>query len=75
MNSKIKKFFKINFSLYHVAGVVLGIILSVLYWYKKGQFSNNVLRNNIILTLLWGISIGYITFDFIKSTIDKNKKQ
>ena len=75
MNDKIKKFCKKNFNMFHITGVILGVLLAILYWYKKGQFSDNILKNNILLISLWGILMGYITFDLIKSANNKNKKQ
>ena len=72
---KIRKFIKVNLSLYHITGIVLGTLLSALYWYKKGQYSDNILKNSILLIFFWGIAMGYITFDLIKSAISKNKKQ
>ena len=75
MNIKIKEFCKKNVSLFHIIGIVLGIFLSILYWHKKGQFSDNILKNNIFLISIWGMAIGYITLDLVKNAYYKNKKQ
>lgn len=69
--SDFKSFIKKNFSLYHIIGIISGVIFSVTYWYKVGQFSNNILKNNIILIIIWGILVGYITLDLIYHSIKK----
>lgn len=75
MSEKSKEFFKKNLSWFHIVGIVLGCGLSILYWYKQGQFTENVLKNNIFLISIWGIVLGYITFDLIKSALNKKNQQ
>ncbi|MDR3047953.1 MAG: hypothetical protein LBU51_10180 [Bacteroidales bacterium] len=71
MSDKIKSFFKMNFSILHVVGIIIGIILSLLYWYKKGQFTDNILKNNVYLIAIWGGLVGYVVFDLVKSALKK----
>ncbi|MEG2071106.1 MAG: hypothetical protein RR034_07015 [Bacteroidales bacterium] len=67
----MKNFFKKNVTIYHIIGVVLGLACSIIYWYKAGQFSDNILKSSPILMPIWGILVGYITFDLIRSSIHK----
>lgn len=69
--SDFKSFIKKNFTIYHLAGILIGSILSIVYWYKSGQFSDNILKNNLILMITWGILVGYVTFDLIEHSIKK----
>lgn len=69
--SKFKEFIKRNLTIYHIIGMILGVSLSVAYWYKSGQFSDNVLKNNLILIIIWGLLVGYITFDLIRNSAKK----
>ena len=74
-NSKFFLFLKKNMRWYHVIGIFLGALFSYVYWLKSGQFSDYILKNNIFLILLWGIIIGYVSFDIIFSSSRKIKKQ
>ena len=69
--SNFKSFLKKNFTIYHIIGMVAGVALSVVYWYKSGQFSDNILKNNLALIILWGLLVGYITFDLIRNSAKK----
>ena len=40
----INSFLKKNFNKFHFIGMFAGVILSLLYWYKAGQFSDNPLK-------------------------------
>lgn len=68
MNDKWKNFIQKNFTLFHVAGIMLGWGFALIYWYKIGQTSENILKNNPFLISLWGIALGYITVDLIFSS-------
>lgn len=74
MNERSREFIKKNFSLFHIAGIVLGWIFAFIYWFKMGQFTENILKNNIVLISIWGILIGYITFDLIKNAVKRDQK-
>ena len=39
--SKNKDFWQKNFSWMHLVAMAVGLVLSLLYWYKAGQFSDN----------------------------------
>lgn len=67
----MKEFLKKNFNIYHWIGMVLFTILSIFYWYKSGQFSDNVLKNNIILMIIWGLLVGYITADMVSNAMKR----
>jgi cobalamin synthase len=69
----MKSFLKKNFSIYHLIGVVLGFIFSFVYWKKSGQYSESVLKNNLILVSAWGVLTGYMIFDLIKSSVRKKE--
>ena len=69
--SKFKDFIKKNLTIYHIIGMILCVSLSVVYWYKSGQFSDNMLKNNLALIIIWGLLVGYITFDLIRNSIKK----
>ncbi|MDR2868477.1 MAG: hypothetical protein LBV46_02925 [Bacteroidales bacterium] len=68
----MKEFIRKNLTWWHIAGLLFGAIMSFLYWYKKGQYSDYLLKNNLFLILICGMAMGYLVFDFIKSA--KNKK-
>ena len=52
----------------------MGLIFAILYWYKKGQFSDYILKNNVVLISIFGILVGYITLDLVQHAIKKNNK-
>lgn len=64
---KINDFFKKNITWFHVVGMIAGIVLSLLYWYKSGQFSENILKKSPVLMSLWGVLTGYILIDLVLS--------
>lgn len=70
-----KDFFKKNFNVYHIIGMILGAILAAIYWAKAGHLSDNVLKNSPILMPLWGILVGYITFDLIFNARNRKNRQ
>lgn len=61
----MEDFFKKNFNKFHMIGVVFGIVFSMVYWVKKGQFSDNVLKSSPVLMAIWGVLVGYILFDLM----------
>ncbi len=73
-NMKVKNIKK-YFTLLHIIGIVLGIVVSLLFWYKSGRYSDNIFRSNIIIILSWGILSGYFVFDIINSMIKNRKKE
>lgn len=70
--SKNKDFWKQNFTWWHVGGVAVGLLLALLYWYKSGQFSDNILKKSPVLMAFWGILTGYILIDLVKSSKDRD---
>ena len=71
----MREFLKKNLNLYHLIGMVMFTILSVLYWYKSGQFSDNILKNNILLMIIWGLLVGYITADMVSNAVKRKDNQ
>lgn len=71
----MKEFLKKNFNLYHLIGMILFTVLAVLYWYKSGQFSDNILKNNILLMTIWGLLVGYLTADMVSNAIKRKDNQ
>ena len=69
-----KDFWKKNFSWMHIVAMAVGLLLSLLYWYKAGQFSDNILKKSPILMAIWGLLIGYILIDLVKSSKDRQDK-
>jgi len=74
-NTENKNFWKSNFTWWHIAGMAVGVLLSVLYWYKSGQFSDNILKKSLVLMVLWGLLTGYILIDLVRSSRDRNEKK
>lgn len=72
--NKLKDFLKKNVSSYHIIGCLIGMVLTVIYWYKAGRFSDYILKNNLALVILWGVAVGYITADFVKNAISRKDK-
>jgi hypothetical protein len=73
MNSfNLKEFIKKNFTIYHLIGILVGLGLSLLYWYISGKNSDQILKNNPYLVSLWGMAVGYITFDFVRGAIKRD---
>lgn len=71
--SKNKEFWKKNLSWMHIVAMLVGVVLSLLYWYKSGQYSDNILRNSPVLMSLWGLATGYILIDLVKSSKSRNE--
>ena len=69
---KNNDFWKKNFTWLHVAGIVAGVLLALLYWYKSGQFSDNILKKSPVLMGLWGLLTGYILVDLVKSSRNRD---
>lgn len=61
----INRFIKNNFNVFHIIGMVAGVGLSMIYWAKKGQFSDKILKSSPILMAIWGLLIGYILMDMV----------
>ena len=72
--SENKDFWKKNLTWMHIAGMVVGVLLSLLYWYKAGQFSDNILKKSPVLMTVWGLLIGYILIDLVRSSKDRAEK-
>ena len=70
----MNRFIKKNITIYHIIGALLGMILCQFYWWKIGQFTDYFLKNNIFAISIFGILIGYISFDLIINEIRKNRK-
>ncbi|MBR6271984.1 MAG: hypothetical protein IKR29_00265 [Bacteroidales bacterium] len=68
MKKKNNDFWKKNLTWLHVAAMAVGVLLSLLYWYKSGQYSTNILRKSPILMAIWGLLTGYILIDLVKSS-------
>ena len=67
-------FWKKNLSWMHAAAMAVGLLLAMLYWYKSGQFSDNILKKSPVLMALWGLATGYILIDLVKSSKNRDKK-
>lgn len=74
MMKKNNDFWKKNLTWLHVAAMAVGVLLSLLYWYKSGQYSTNILRKSPILMAIWGLLTGYILIDLVKSSKNRNEK-
>lgn len=72
--SNSKDFWRKNLSWMHIAAMAVGLLLSLLYWYKAGQFSDNILKKSPILMAIWGLLIGYILIDLVRSSKDRQEK-
>ena len=72
--NKNSDFWKKNFTWMHLVAMAVGVLLSLLYWYKAGQFSDNILKKSPVLMALWGLAIGYILIDLVKSSKDRQDK-
>ena len=70
-----KDFWKKNLTWWHVAGMAVGVLLSLLYWYKSGQFSDNFLKKSPVLMVFWGLLTGYILVDLVKSSRNRDDHQ
>lgn len=72
--SKNSDFWKKNLTWMHLVAMAVGLLLAMLYWYKAGQFSDNILRKNPILMALWGLATGYILIDLVRSSKNRQDK-
>lgn len=75
MMDKLKDFIKKNFTWYHLIGIVFCVAFAVVYWYKKGQYSDKILQSNLILMIVWGILIGYIFIDMVFNAKNRKDKE
>ena len=64
-----------NLNLYHLIGIILFVALSVFYWYKAGQYNDNVLQNNLFLMIIWGILVGYLLSDMVSNAMKRKKEE
>ena len=71
----MREFLEKNFNWYHLIGMILFTLLAVLYWYKSGQYSDNMLKNNILLMIIWGLLVGYITADMVSNAMKRKDNQ
>lgn len=71
---KSNDFWKKNFTWMHIVAMAVGLVLSLIYWYKSGQFSDNFLKKSPILMSVWGLLIGYILIDLVRSSKDRQDK-
>lgn len=67
----MKDFFRKNLTIYHIIGLLFGGAGSFVYWLKVGQFSDYILKNNVVIVILWGMAIGYILVDLIRHSVDR----
>ncbi|MBP5496435.1 MAG: hypothetical protein J6X98_04615 [Bacteroidales bacterium] len=72
--NKNSDFWKKNFTWMHFAAMAVGLLLAMVYWYKSGQFSDNILKKSPILMALWGVAIGYILIDLVRSSKNRQDK-
>lgn len=72
---KNSDFWKRNFTWMHIAAMAVGLLLAMLYWYKSGQFSDNILRKSPVLMALWGLATGYILIDLVRSSKNRDEKR
>ncbi len=72
--NKNSDFWKKNLSWMHIVAMVVGVVLSLLYWYKSGQFSDNILKKSPVLMSIWGLLTGYILIDLVKSSKNRSEK-
>ena len=73
--NKNSDFWKKNFTWMHIAAMAVGLLLAMLYWYKSGQFSDNILRKSPVLMALWGLATGYILIDLVRSSKNRDEKK
>lgn len=71
----MREYLKKNFNWYHLIGMTVFTLMSVLYWHKSGQYCDNILKNNILLMILWGLLVGYITADLVSNAMKRKDKQ
>ncbi len=71
----MKEFLRKNLNLYHLIGIILFVALSVFYWYKAGQYNDNVLQNNLFLMIIWGILVGYLLADMVSNAMKRKNNE
>ncbi|MDZ7743841.1 MAG: DUF6132 family protein [Bacteroidota bacterium] len=73
---KIKAFFKTNFSLISVIGLVIGAVGGYLYYHFIGCNSGScAITSNPFMSVLWGALMGYLVFDMFKPKAKIEKDQ
>ena len=70
----MEDFLKRNLNWFHIIGVILGVGLSMIYWSKSGQFSDNALKNSPVLMAIWGVLVGYILMDLVFNARNRKKE-
>ncbi|MDD2346281.1 MAG: DUF6132 family protein [Bacteroidales bacterium] len=71
----MNEFFKKNFKIPHIVGIVVGAILGFAYYYYIGCVSGTcAIKSNPYLMILYGALIGYFVTDFLWIMIKKLKK-
>ena len=70
----MNEFLKKNFNWFHIVGMVVGCGLSMIYWAKSGQHSDQILKSNPFLMALWGILTGYILMDLVVNARTRKDK-
>lgn len=75
MNKKVRNFQKKYFNFLHITGILLCCTISIMYWYKYGQYSDNIFKNSLFIMATFGVLVGYFTFDLINSAIKKRKEK
>ena len=63
----MKEFFKKNFTGIHIGSMLVFTILAILYWYLSGRTSTYFFKNNLVLVIIWGLLVGWITGDFMEN--------
>lgn len=71
----MKEFLKKNLTLLHIAGILIGVIIALIYWWKVGQYNEMIIKNNPYIISLMAAAIGYITIDLVKSANDSKKNE
>lgn len=71
----MKEFLKKNLTLLHIAGILIGVIIALIYWWKVGQYNEMIIKNNPYIISLMAAAIGYITMDLVKSANDSKKNE
>ena len=70
---KSSDFWKKNLSWIHLVAMAVGVLLALLYWYKSGQYSDNILKKSPFLMAFWGLMTGYIMIDLVKSSKNRDE--
>ena len=71
----MKNFFKKNFKLHHIIGIVLGAVAGYIYYYKVGCKTGVCpLKSNPYTMVLYGVLLGYLLVDFMVISYKKIKE-